>query len=176
MQTIKVPSAKKAVLLVFMMIACASTYGQADTKAINEQVWKPFTEAIMQQDADKFISVHSKDVIRVERDAKKILSYTEYRKGMDSWTAWRKQLQDSRTKYVFELRFTERISNGDVAHEVGYFKNETTSSDGQVKKSYGKFHVVLRKENGTWKILVDSDSNEGRTITESTFLAASPLE
>jgi hypothetical protein len=36
--------------------------------------------------------------------------------------------------------------------------------------------VALRKENGTWKILVDSDTNEGGTITDEMFLKAKPLE
>jgi hypothetical protein len=36
--------------------------------------------------------------------------------------------------------------------------------------------VVLRKEENTWKILVDTDSNEGGTIGEAQFLAAAPME
>jgi hypothetical protein len=36
--------------------------------------------------------------------------------------------------------------------------------------------VALRKENGVWKILVDSDTNEGGTITEEMFQKAKPIE
>ena len=28
------------------------------------------------------------------------------------------------------------------------------------RTGYGKFHVLLRKENGTWKILMDADAND----------------
>ena len=57
-----------------------------------------------------------------------------------------------------------------------WVKNETISAAGEKRESFGKFHVVLRKEGGTWKILVDSDSNEGGTITADLFMAAKALE
>ena len=176
MEKIKALPVSKLAILLMLLFPGIEAYSQDEVRAINDQVWKPFTEAIMSQDQEKFISVHSRDVIRVERDSKKILRYDEYKSNMTSWSDWKKSLQQSGAKYLFELRFLERISDGDIAHEVGYFKNETTSADGQTRKSYGKFHVVLRKESGTWKILVDSDSNEGRSITDSMFVAASPLE
>jgi hypothetical protein len=46
---------------------------------------------------------------------------------------------------------------------------------GITKTFYGKFLVILRKENGTWKILVDTDSSEGGTVNEEAFLAAQPI-
>ena len=77
---------------------------------------------------------------------------------------------------TFELRFLERISNGTQAFEVGYFKNEDIKPNGEKQAYYGKFQVALRKENGIWKILVDSDSNQEEVITEKDFLAAKSLE
>jgi hypothetical protein len=35
--------------------------------------------------------------------------------------------------------------------------------------------VALRKEDGKWKILVDSDTRENGTITDEMFAAAQPL-
>jgi len=149
---------------------------QADQTNINNQVWKPFTKAIMTQDVAGFIAVHSKDVVRAELNDNLVMDYATYLAGMEkSWPGWKESNKKNNVQYTFELRFLQRISNGTQAYEVGYFKNETVIA-GQKRVSYGKFQVALRKENGTWKILVDSDTNEGGTITDDMFLKAKPLE
>lgn len=167
----------KNILTGFFLLLCSYVAAQTDQKEINEQIWKPFTKAIMSQDVAAFVDVHSKELIRAQRNDKKVLNLEEYRKGMEKgWPAWKESIQKSKTAYVFELRFTERISNGMLAYEVGYFKNESTKPNGEKEIYYGKFQVALRKESGVWKILVDSDSNESGTLTAKEFLAARPLE
>jgi ketosteroid isomerase-like protein len=167
----------KNTMLILFALSSFLVKAQNDQKDIDEQVWKPFTRAIMSQDVEAFIQVHSKDLIRAERDSKKVVDLTNYQKVMvENWPRWKEDITKNKIQYTFELRFTERISNGTQAFEVGYFKNESFNLSGEKRVSYGKFQVALRKENGTWKILVDSDSNEGRTITEKDFLAAKPME
>jgi len=123
-----------------------------------------------------FIAVHSKDVVRAELNGNRVLSYQEYLSGMEkSWPGWKESVLKNSTQYTFELRFLQRISNGNLAYETGYFKN-LTITNGQKRESYGKFQVALRKENGVWKILVDSDTNEGGSITEEMFQKAKPIE
>lgn len=167
---------KKSILALLLLISL-SAFGQQAVQEINDQVWKPFTQAIMNQDVQKFISVDSKDLVRAERDGKRVLSYDQYKTGMEqNWPKWKESNKKSNVQYTFELRFLERISNETQAFEVGYFKNETINPNGEKQLSFGQFHVALRKENGVWKILVDSDSNNGKTITEEMFLAAKPIE
>jgi ketosteroid isomerase-like protein len=167
----------KNLLLPLFAILLTHVQAQTDQKEINEQVWKLFTKAIMAQDVESFISVHSKDVVRAERSSKKILNYEQYKNEMlGSWPKWKARNAKDNVKYTFELRFLERISNGTQAFEVGYFKNETVKPTGEKEIYYGKFQVALRKENGIWKILVDSDSNQEGIIIEKDFLAAKPLE
>jgi ketosteroid isomerase-like protein len=164
-------------VLLSVFFVTVTSYAQTDQQQIDEQVWKPFTKAIMTQDVAGFVSLHSKDLVRAEINQKKVMNRDEYQKGMETnWPAWKQSMEKNKTKYSFELRFTERLSNGNTAYEVGYFKNEMTNADGTVRKSYGKFHVVLRKEDGTWKVLVDSDSNEGGTITDEIFDKAQPIK
>jgi ketosteroid isomerase-like protein len=161
------------VFLLFSVVAL----GQTDQTDINNQVWKPFTKAIMTQDVAAFIAVHSKDVVRAELTDNQIQNYTEYQAAMEkSWPGWKESIQKNNSKYTFELRFLQRISNGLLAYEIGYFKNESINAKGEKRMYFGKFNVALRKESGIWKILVDSDSNEGGTITEEMFLKAKPLE
>jgi ketosteroid isomerase-like protein len=60
--------------------------------------------------------------------------------------------------------------------EVGIYKTSYLLPNGQTQSFFGRFHVVLRKETGIWKILVDMDSTEGGTVGEKDFLAANPME
>jgi hypothetical protein len=45
---------------------------------------------------------------------------------------------------------------------------------GEKRTGYGKFHVLLRKENGTWKILMDADANE--KTDEVVFMTGNPMD
>jgi ketosteroid isomerase-like protein len=162
--------------IVFVLLTFGVSAQTNNQQDIDQQVWKPFVKAIMERDVDTFISLHSKDLIRAERDGTRVLNYDQYKKSMEGWSARKETNKANNAKHIFELRFLERISNETQAFEVGYFKNETISATGEKRAGYGQFHVALRKENGLWKILVDSDSNNGRTITEEMFQAAKPIE
>ena len=158
----------KQILLLAFVVSSTFSRGQDLQKAINDQVWIPFTNSFNERNTEAFMAVHSKDLIRAPRDSKVVQNFEEYKKE--------NQLGESRTsKRSIELRFTERIASETQAYEVGIYKTTSTNSKGESRSFYGKFHVVLRKESGTWKILVDSDSSEGGTIGEKDFLAARPM-
>ena len=86
------------------------------------------------------------------------------------------QRRDFLRHYVTSFYDNVICENENLAVEVGIFKYTHTNNEGVAKNYFGRFHVVLRKEEGTWKILVDTDSSEGNTISEKDFLAASPME
>jgi ketosteroid isomerase-like protein len=141
------------------------------TKEINEQVWIPFIKSFSNGDDETFRSVHSRNVVRVIQDSKQIIGYDVYfQKVPDSikakWGDWKKKI---------ELRFVQRIADDDKAFEVGYYKTTSTNSKtGEQRTGVGKFHVLMRKENGMWKILLDADTAEG--ASEELFQKAMPLE
>lgn len=91
------------------------------------------------------------------QDDGKIIGYSEYFKKIpDSikakWSDWKSNI---------ELRFLQRIASADKAFEIGYYKTTSINSQtGEKRTGYGKFHVLLRKESGRWKILMDADANE----------------
>jgi len=164
----------KIALSVLVLIFCATTMiaqEMTTIKEINDQVWKPFIRAFCTGDDEGFKSVHSKDVVRVIQDVGQVQNYNEYfKKVPDStkakWSDWEKNI---------ELRFIQRISSGGNAFEVGYYKTTSTNSKtGELIKSFGKFHVLLRKENSKWKIRMDADTGEG--ASEEVFSKAAPLE
>jgi hypothetical protein len=55
---------------------------------------------------------------------------------------------------------------GGVAYEIGYYK-VTSVKTNKTDYYYGMFNVILRKENGTWKILSDADT--GEEVNETKF-------
>jgi ketosteroid isomerase-like protein len=159
--------------IVALPLICQLAFSQTDIwqKEINDQVWKPFVQAFSNGNDEAFRAVHSRDVIRVIQDDNKVMGYEEYfKKVPDSvkakWKDWKKNI---------ELRFIQRIASDDKAFEVGYYKTTSTNTvTGQKRTGYGKFHVLLRKEKGTWKILMDADAHE--KTDESIFLTGSPME
>ena len=163
----------KFLLAVVSLLCYGLCFGQTASfqKEINEQVWKPFIKAFNSNDNDGFRAVHSREVIRVVQDDNRVLGYDEYFKTIpDSlkakWANWKKDI---------ELRFIQRIAAIDKAFEVGYYKSTSTNVvTGEKRSGYGKFHVLLRKENGVWKILMDADANE--KTDETVFLSAQPME
>lgn len=163
----------KNALLFFLIFSVIQVFAQDEKQAVNEQVWKPFIQAFNDRDTKKFMDVHSKDVVRSSRDSKQVLGWDEYYKQMERGD---KAESASKSKRILELRFTERVYGNGKGIEVGIYKTTYVGGDGIAKSFYGRFHVVLRKENGTWKILVDTDSSEKHMISEKDFLEAAPME
>ncbi len=70
------------------------------------------------------------------------------------------------------LRFFERINNDSIASERGIYKLIRIDDKKEKQTYYGQFHVLFAKENNSWKIVMDYDSNEGNTIGEKEYLKA----
>ncbi|HZY78765.1 MAG TPA: hypothetical protein VFE50_04530 [Cyclobacteriaceae bacterium] len=160
-------------IVIILLLISSSVFAQNAQTEINEQVWKPFIKGFTEGNTEIFMGVHSKDLVRSARDSKEVLNWDEYNAQTRSGNERR---VGNKTKLNIELRFTERINNSNQAIDVGVYKTSWYTADGKSGAGYGRFHVVLRKESGAWKILVDTDSNENRTIGETQFLAAKPME
>jgi ketosteroid isomerase-like protein len=163
---------KKVIVLALVLIV-THAYSQQSQREINEHVWKPFIKSFSERDTKSFMTVHSRDLIRSSRDSKTILTWEEYNAQSQKWD---EQEKNSKSRREIELRFTERIASKDRAIEVGVYKTSYIEPDGKTRSFFGRFHVVLRKENGAWKILVDTDSSENNTISEKDFLTAAAIE
>lgn len=164
---------KKISLFTIIFISAINLFSQENnfSKEINEQVWEQFIKGFSSGDDELFKSVHSRDIVRIEQDNNKILDYGSYFKKIpDSikvkWADWKKEI---------ELRFTQRIATENKAFEVGYYRSTSTNiKTGEKRSGIGKFHVLLRKENGKWKIVMDADTAEG--ASEEDFNKAAPME
>ncbi len=112
-------------------------------------------------------------MVRSPRDSKVLLNWDEYFKCHQESDQREKKGGATRT---IDLRFTERISNANQAIDIGIYRATVTTKDGKSSTYtyYGRFHAVLRKERGFWKILVDTDSSSG--VSDKDFMAASQME
>jgi ketosteroid isomerase-like protein len=160
---------------VFLLVifSCKTTFSQSDSlqQQINNQVWKPFIRSFSNMDTKSFMDVHSHDMTRVIQDGNTIYGYERYYHENEQGDKRNRQAGHKRS---IELRFMQRIAANDKAFEVGYYKTTVTHADGKVSSGYGKFHVLLRRENGTWKILMDADASE--KTDEAIFLTGKPME
>jgi ketosteroid isomerase-like protein len=162
-------------LVVFILLAIPTlSFAQNSEKEINTQVWKPLLETYKNFDTEKFMSFHSKDLIRIPEDEKKIFGFSEYKKILARENQSNKNYK---IKATMEMRFSQRIDEVNTAQEKGIYKlNIIKDNNGQTATLYGRFQIVLRKENGVWKILVDSDAAENNTTVEKEFKAAKGIE
>ena len=122
-------------------------------------------------DAKGFMDVHSLDMTRVIQDNNAIYGYDRYYRETEQGDERSKKGNRKRT---IELRFIQRIAANNRAFEIGYYKSTTIQPDGESRSFYGKFHVLLRKEKGMWKIMMDADASE--KTDEAVFLSAKPME
>ena len=140
---------------------------------INRDIWAPFSEAYASNDADKYLALHTQDFIRANGNDKSSSDLAGYRKEVERSFKWAAE-KGGRT--TIEFRFFERIASASTASERGIYKYSYFPKEGEPNIGYGKFHVILRKEAGTWKILTDYDSNEGGKIGEADYKAAMAVD
>jgi hypothetical protein len=159
-----------SVIALFSLLANAQSDSLKCVKEINEQVWKPFIAHFISGNQEGFRNVHSKRITRVEIDRNKVLDYEKYFPPVNPNG---KQSSQSFSR-LFELRFDKRISNGTKAWESGYYKGTVLQEGKEPRSYYGRFFVVLEKEEGIWKILVDADTGKG--ANEENFSKASSME
>lgn len=164
---------KRMILLAVTVFFCLQASAQTDSlkwvAEINDQVWKPFIAHFISDNKQGFREVHSRRVTRVEIDRGRVLDYDKYFPPIDPKAPAPKR-NGSRS---FELRFDKRVSNGSKGWESGFYKGTILQEGKEPRHYYGRFYVVLEKENGVWKILVDADT--GKEANEANFAKAAAM-
>ncbi|MBL8644849.1 MAG: nuclear transport factor 2 family protein [Rhodospirillaceae bacterium] len=152
-------------------MAQADDNAPAETQAqIEKDVWEPMFAASDVFDADGFLGVLSADMIRVSADRNEVYGAARYRAEIrDGFERAKARGLTRKSGY----RFLTRASSGDLAYETGYFRSDALLASGERRIRYSRFEMLLRKEAGIWKILVDKDTADGGAITEAQYQAAS---
>jgi hypothetical protein len=154
---------------VFAQAPAAKSTSPEVLKELDRDIWLPFIKAYGEGNPDGYIALHSKSFVRPMGDIKRIDTYEQWSNGT---RAMFKSFADRGSKTSIQFRFLERFANAESASERGIYEFTSINAKGETRKTYGKFHVISRKEDGKWKILVDYDSTEGRSIDEAAFKAA----
>lgn len=139
---------------------------------INKDIWIPFAEAYASGEAEKYLTLHSPHFIRASENGRLATDLNGYSKNV--WRSFNRN-EAKGGKTTIEFRFTERFASEDAASEKGIYRYTFLSKSDETITGYGKFHVVSRKEDGTWKILMDYDTNENGTVGATEFEAAYPV-
>jgi hypothetical protein len=139
---------KKVLLLLCATVLFFQCFAQTDSlkwvKEINEQVWKPFVASLTSGNNEGFKALHSKRVTRVLVDNNVIQDFDKYFPPTQN----KSNSTNNTTQLLFELRFDKRIANGNKAWETGYYKGTVMEHGKETRTYYGRFFVVLEKENG----------------------------
>ena len=80
--------------------------------------------------------------------------------------------KDNSCEDEFTIKDAAIISGAfSIGYEVGFYRVIYQEEGKENRKSYGRFHVVLKKIDGQWKIAQDWDSNSfnGRPIGQQDF-------
>lgn len=167
---------KRTFLLSCTFLVLSLVAGQAQDTAtsfvteINEQVWKPFKQSYEARDAKLFNSLHTDDALRITEGG--ITPGPEYKARI---------IEGFERPYngTIQIDFAHehRLYYGDLAYEVGYYRIIYSRPGQEQVSSYGRFHVLLRKIDGRWKIAQDWDTEMigSRKISEEEFIGATPL-
>ena len=141
-------------------------------KEIDQFVWKPFKNAFETIDGIALNSIYADEVLRVTPD------------GIDTNNTFKSKnlerfIQNKKdgVSITLDFWFDSRHTNKTTSYEVGFFRIGFTSIEGKTNYSYGQFHIVLKKINGTWKITQDWDTAtiNGETIGAEDFEKQRPI-
>jgi hypothetical protein len=165
---------KKIILFVVFLMLFSNT-NEAQNKdhleAINT-VWAKFYKAFETLDYTLMEEIHTKELVRVS-GGKRILDYDTYIKGYKS--SFQNSKDTNQTSHI-SLRFFERINNDKTASERGIYKLIRNKGTEKEQAYYGQFHVLFKKINDEWKIIMDYDSSESGTIGEDDYNKAFAID
>ena len=158
---------KKSIILVLLFTAAiqlSDAQNSNNLKDINK-VWEQFYHAFETLDHQPMADIHSKSLVRIA-GGRNIIDYAIY---INNYKSSFKASKDANSTNNISLRFFERISNDSVASERGVYKLVRNKGKSDEQTYYGQFHVIMKKENGAWKITMDYDSSESNSIGENEY-------
>jgi len=116
---------------------------------IDQQVWEVFKKSYGNKNAADFNAIHTDDVLRITPSGIRVgQAYRD-----QNIKSFSRKDGPSRT---IDFRFERRIHENDIAYEIGYYQITQDNGD----RYYGRFSVLLKKENGKWRIAQDWDTND----------------
>lgn len=167
----------KAIYYTLVLCICTVAFSQqyvpdpAIAQEVNEQVWKPFKKSYEGRDWKTFNDLHTDDVLRINTWSG-IREGDEYKKRVKN-----SNQRNTQRKKTIDFWLEHRIYSETTGYEVGYYRVVNEEPGKEPTTSYARFHIVLRKEDGVWKIAQDWDTStiNGEEVTAEDFAKGTPL-
>jgi len=159
------------ILLVVLCYGQANAQNSDHLKALNS-VWAKFYTAFETLDHTLMAEIHSKDLVRVS-GGQRILDYDTY---INNYKAGFERDKKAGQTSTISLRFFERLCDGKTSSERGIYKLLRNKGKDNEQAYYGQFHVLFKKIEGEWKIIMDYDSTESNTIGEDDYNEAFAID
>ncbi len=168
----------KRILLTLMILSYTGiAFSQAERnleaeQEVNEQLWGPFKKAWEERNAKAFNDLHTDDVLRISKWSGVRIGNEYKDRIVESYSR-----PDSRERSI-DFWLEHRYYSGETGYEVGYLKIVTKEEGKDPRFSYSRFHVVLKKVDGKWKIAQDWDTNNinGVQVTAEDYAKGTPLD
>ena len=165
----------KYLLLIWCIVVTSFSNAQSATSNVLDEiniVWADFYRAFDSLDYNYMAKIHANDLVRISGGTR----ISDYENYISSYkTNFEAVKSRGETRHI-ELRFFERINNTKVASERGVYQLSITDTGGNQRYFYGQFHVIFKKRDGQWKIIMDYDSSEGDTIGKNEFFNAKAID
>ncbi len=159
------------ILLTSMSLAQKYERQPEIEEEVNRQLWKPFKDAWEARDWKAFVALHTDDVVRIN-------TWGGIRVGKE-YTDGIKASSQNKTdrKRTIDYWLEHRMYSGSMGYEVGYYRVVNRDPGKEPTEHYARFHIVLRKEEGRWKIAQDWDTSviNGIDVTAADFAKGSPV-
>lgn len=158
-------------ILLILSFAVHSQNQEALQREIDQQLWKPFQTAFEQLDSQALNALYAPEVVRVTPA------------GIDTQNRFKQanverlnRHRESDTDLQLDFWFDSRHTDATTSYEVGFYRMVLGNAQGS-QEIYGQFHIVLKKIEGTWKIVQDWDTDSilGKQITKKDFEKKAPL-
>lgn len=174
----RIPAAFLALLLVLpASLAHAQPEAAAQQRAqflqqLEREVWQPFARGVNTYDDDAYLGTRSRDFVMVDSGPGNFLDHDYY--AEDSSRAMR-GLREAGVRLHLEIRFEQRLADGDYASERGIMRTLRTDADGRERTSHSRFHAISRREDGRWRVLTEYRWNLDPASDAAAFEAATPM-
>lgn len=142
-------------------------------RQINADLWRPFMAHFADGEAEAYIALRAPQFVRVAAGSPRRLidraTYATQTRGMFE------TLRKRGIRATLEVRLQERLGTETQAFESGIWRLAIVRSDGQSSFQYGRFQVLLGRQEGSWKMLLDEDVALNAQDGERLFAATAPI-
>jgi ketosteroid isomerase-like protein len=162
-------------VVITVIVSAGAVASQTTTtevaREIDSQVWLPLLAASNAFDAAGFLAVPSHDLVRISVDSNEIYGLDRYRSELVAGFA---RARGRGIKRRSDVRFLTRAHSGDLARDTGIFRSEVMMPGGETRVRFTAFEMILRREQGRWRVLVDQDTARGGAITQQDYEKGTP--